>query len=70
MLFIGAGASVDEPSGLPTFRGLVKRLAEDSQKQPPAEGEPLDKALGSLKRSGVDVHLKVREIIGNPALRV
>ena len=66
VLFVGAGASVDEPSGLPTFRGLVKRLAEDSQKQPPAEGEPLDKVLGSLKRCGVDVHLKVREIIRNP----
>ena len=64
VLFVGAGASMDEPSGLPNFRGLAKRLAEDSQKQPPAEGEPLDKALGSLKRSGVDVHLKVREIIG------
>ena len=67
VLFVGAGASVDEPSGLPTFHGLAKRLAEDSQKQPPADGEALDKALGSLKMSGVDVHLKVREIIGDPA---
>lgn len=67
VLFVGAGASVDEPSGLPTFHGLAKRLAEDSQRQPPADVEALDKALGSLKMSGVDVHLKVREIIGDPA---
>ena len=64
VLFVGAGASVDKPSGLPTFRGLAKRLAEDSQMQPPPEGHALDKALGSLKRSEVDVHLKVWEIIG------
>lgn len=67
LLFVGAGASVDEPSGLPTFYGLTKQLAEDSHKQPPREGEALDKALGSLSKRGVDVHYKVREIIGNPA---
>ena len=67
VLFVGAGASVDEPSGLPDFNELTKRLAEESQEQPPAEGEALDKALGSLQKSGVDVHLKVHEIIGDSA---
>ena len=67
VLFVGAGASVDEPSGLPTFYELAKQLAEESHKHPPAEGEALDKALGSLWKGGVDVHLKVREVIGDPA---
>ena len=64
VLFVGAGASVDKPSDLPTFRELAERLAEDSQKQTPADGQALDKEFGSLKKSGVDVHLKVRDIIG------
>lgn len=69
VLFVGAGASVDPPSGLPTFQELTGRLCEDSQESLPADGVALDKELGDLERNGVDVHQRVKDIIDNPESR-
>ncbi len=65
VLFVGAGASVDPPSGLPTFRKLAERLCEESQELPPEDGVAIDKVLGNLKGKGVDVHQRVKAIIDN-----
>ncbi|MCY3862381.1 MAG: DUF4020 domain-containing protein [bacterium] len=66
VLFVGAGASVDPPSGLPTFHKLTMKLCEESQEPLPGKGEALDKKLGRLKGKGVDVHQRVKAIIGSP----
>lgn len=66
VLFVGAGASVNPPSGLPTFRELTERLCEESREPPPADGVALDKVLGDLGKKGVDVHQRVKDIIGSP----
>ncbi len=66
VLFVGAGASVNSPSGLPMFQGLAERLCEESQEPPPVHGVALDKVLGDLERKGVDVHQRVKDIIRNP----
>lgn len=66
VLFVGAGASVDPPSGLPTFGELAEKLCEESQEPLPGKGEALDKKLGHLKEKGVDVHQRVKGIISNP----
>lgn len=65
VLFVGAGASVDSPSDLPTFQKLTEKLCEQTQEPPPTGGTALDKALGNLKLKGVDVHQRVKDIIGN-----
>ena len=65
VLFVGAGASVAAPSSLPTFRELAQRIADESQW--PYNDEDLnqpDELLDSIDKSDVDVHLRVRELIG------
>ena len=64
VLFVGAGASVAAPSNLPTFRGLVDRIAEHNDRTCLDSGSSPDQVLDRLKRGGVDVHLRVREIVG------
>ncbi|MDE0115149.1 MAG: DUF4020 domain-containing protein [bacterium] len=65
VLFVGAGASIGPPSGLPTFRELAETLCEESQELPPEDGVAIDKVLGNLKGKGVDVHQRVKAIIDN-----
>lgn len=66
VLFVGAGASVEDPSNLPKFRELTDRLHRESERPPPPEGAALERALGVLKRNGVNVHQKVHDIIEDP----
>ena len=68
-LFVGAGASVDPPSCLPTFKMLTDKLLEESRAPQPKDDQALERQLGDLDRSGVDVHLRVSEIIGSPDSR-
>lgn len=65
VVFAGAGVSMDPPSELPSFPGLVKRIAEKVGKPPPAPGEALDNVLGRFVREGVRVHDLCHEIIGD-----
>ena len=69
VLFVGAGASVDPPSCLPTFEELTGKLLEESHLPPPRDDLALERQLGDLDRNGVDVHLRVSEIIGSPDSR-
>lgn len=62
VLFIGAGASVADPSNLPLFNGLASELADLARVRHPAKGEALDLFLGSMP-SDFDVHRHARDLI-------
>ena len=64
VLFVGAGASVAAPSGLPTFRDLARRIADDSRWSYTEDDlDHADKLLGEIE-GDVDVHLRARDLIG------
>ncbi len=64
VLFVGAGVSIPAPSGLPTFRELAQRIADDSE-FPCNESdlEKPDELLDRVASRGVDVHLRVKDLI-------
>lgn len=67
VLFVGAGASRDAPSGLPDFRQLTETIANEAQYA--VAGDELlhpDVVLGRIKDRGVDVHLRVAENLNSP----
>lgn len=67
VLFVGAGASVPEPTCLPTYPKLVTKVAEQSERQ--VSGASLvrpDLVLSELKSDGIDVHACVHRLISNP----
>jgi hypothetical protein len=72
VLFVGAGASIDSPSDLPTFVTLTEQIAKESGLVlgDPDRARP-DQFLGDLDLDGrigrVDVHRRVAEHIGSPA---
>lgn len=53
VLFAGAGTSVDKPTALPNFTGLVKEITEYTGKT--FNEEPCEVFLGALKAGGIDV---------------
>ncbi|MET3706149.1 hypothetical protein ABIB17_000765 [Arthrobacter sp. UYEF6] len=61
VLFVGAGASVDAPSGLPLFDKLARQLAEMAR-VPFDKNVALDFFLGSMPES-FDTHRHTRDII-------
>ncbi len=69
VVFAGAGVSMGEPSNLPSFVGLAAQIAGSH----PLSAEigkydfRLDRFLGELLRSQVDVQGLCRSVIGNPA---
>ena len=66
VLFVGAGASVPAPSGLPMFRELAGRIADDSRYSYSEEDlDKPDELLSRIDRSGVDVHLRVKDLISS-----
>ena len=67
VLFVGAGASVAEPTCLPTYRELAEKVA--AQSQSPVCGAGLDRpdlVLSELESDGVDVHARVHRLISSP----
>ncbi|MCL2787310.1 MAG: SIR2 family protein [Micrococcales bacterium] len=54
VLFVGAGASVDPPSGLPTFSDLARKLAEEARVDF-SDRAAIDAFLGSMPE-GFDTH--------------
>jgi len=66
VLFVGAGASRDAPSSLPDFKELAQRIATDAAFDGD-EIRDLDTLLGLIEDSGVDVHRRVRDLLGTPA---
>lgn len=63
VLFVGAGASVDAPSGLPLFDKLASKIAQEAH-QHVDPGERPDRLLGRIDDKQVDVHLRVQQIVG------
>lgn len=64
VLFVGAGASVDSPSGLPTFHELATQISRERNPEAP---DPVagheDGHLDSLQQEGMDVHSRVQQIV-------
>src|SRR4051812_20827511 len=66
VLFVGAGASVAKPSGLPLFGGLTEEIAVEAQiEMSEHDHRSPDAFLGRIK-DRVDVDARVRELIGRP----
>lgn len=70
VFFVGAGASVDEPSNLPLFGGLAEKLAELAKHSPP-KGVELDFFIGQLEflPGGFDAHQHTHTLISDPKSR-
>lgn len=70
VFFVGAGASVDEPSNLPLFKDLAEQLAELASHPFPNEGN-LDFYIGQLESlpQGFDAHFHAHKLISNPESR-
>lgn len=70
VLFVGAGASRDAPSGLPDFSRLTRDVLEDAEAHDLLErfdrNEPLDTLLGLLAERGVDVNRLVASQLDRP----
>ena len=67
VLFVGAGASVAEPTCLPTYRELAEKLVEQSESLVcRASLDRPDIVLSKLKSDGVDVHGCVHKLISDP----
>lgn len=61
VIFVGAGASMDPPSSLPSFPALAKAIAKDAAVNLDwDDGKSLDGFLGDLDDGDVDVHERVR----------
>ena len=62
VVFCGAGVSIPQPAGLPTFRQLAKAVALGSG-ETLGKDEPEDRFLGRLAHKGQQVHLQAAEVI-------
>ena len=67
VLFVGAGASRDQPSGLPDFRLLTSTIADDARiAYEDVELDNPDVLLGRIDDEDVDVHQRVQALIDQP----
>ena len=66
VVFAGAGASIPEPAGLPSFSQLVEEVARGSG-ETRAQGETEDRFLGRLYDKGQLVHLQAEQILRGKA---
>lgn len=66
VVFAGAGISIPEPSGLPSFNDLVRRIAGISKD---AKIENPEKILGALARKDIKVHTAAAGIVYHPGTR-
>ncbi|MCH9733549.1 MAG: DUF4020 domain-containing protein [Actinomycetia bacterium] len=68
VIFVGAGASVPQPSALPSFKDLVTEIRDTSNLQTrfsddDLDNQPLDEILGKINDDhGVDVHQRIHEL--------
>ena len=74
VVFAGAGVSMGEPAGLPGFRALTEKIAEQSGESELDIKKALDsispdKYLGRLKDRGTDVHALAAEVLLKPGIR-
>jgi hypothetical protein len=68
VIFVGAGASIPWPSGLPGFRSLVDTICEESNLGSviKVEDHRLDENLSEIQDRGVAVHKRVAELTDKP----
>ena len=67
MVFVGAGFSIDPPSGLPTFPSLVEQVAGAAGIPIEVDHVRLDQQLGELDEiPGFSVHAAIRELLSPP----
>lgn len=66
VIFVGAGASVNPPSNLPSFQDLACRIASENGRDGCLAGEPIDGLLGRLEREDLNVRGGISRILGNP----
>ena len=67
VLFVGAGASLDEPSGLPDFANLVRDVGARASRVPTDRDlERPDVFLGDLGDLQIEVHTLVATAINKP----
>lgn len=66
VIFVGAGASMEDPSGLPNFNRLADLIAE-RHSVTTRSAKPADQFLSDLRDEGVDVHTHAAAIIGDPS---
>jgi len=65
VIFVGAGASMDPPASLPSFRTLTAVIAQEAQQHATdADLDHPDVFLGRLADRGFDVHRRVAAHIG------
>ena len=62
VVFAGAGVSIPQPAGLPTFRKLAETVALGSG-ETLGEGEPEDRFLGRLAHKGQLVHVRAAQVL-------
>ena len=67
VVFAGAGVSMGQPANLPNFDTLARAIAQGTGLEI-SEHEPVDRFLGKLRDSGVEVHKRAADILkeGNP----
>ncbi len=64
-VFAGAGASMDNPSSLPSFKSLASLVAKGTTHFPDNKEEP-DRFLGRLYDNGIDVYQRAAEQLDDP----
>jgi NAD-dependent SIR2 family protein deacetylase len=64
VIFAGAGVSIDQPAGMPSFPALIRQLAEEHGEDLPewAQSQP-DLYMGELVEAGFPVHERVADIL-------
>ena len=62
VVFAGAGVSMGKPACLPNFEGLEDRIAAGTG-QTRQDSEPVDRFLGRLQHTGVDVHARASQAL-------
>lgn len=68
VIFAGAGVSMSEPTNLPSFNNLSKKIAQLTNEHK-GENEPDEQYLGRVKNLGHDVHNEVCSILNESNLK-
>jgi NAD-dependent SIR2 family protein deacetylase len=70
VIFAGAGVSMGQPAGLPSFEGLARQIAKEKIPWDARYTDNIDRYLGQAERELVDVQGRARRILrescGNP----
>lgn len=62
VFFVGAGASFNPPSNLPSYEQLATKLAEEADEPLPHNGEQLDRFIGMLP-DNFNAHKRTKDLM-------